>query len=110
MIFRNSAICLSCNTEIESKHRHDYIRCPCGSLAVDGGKEYLKRSAKDFNKVKETSVFIEAPTPERLTYEDKIEKCHRYGLCCIEGYIPNKFDTACAICPIAEKAKEQFIK
>jgi len=43
IIERNSALCLSCNTEIESVHRHDFKYCKCGNIAVDGGHEYLRR-------------------------------------------------------------------
>ncbi len=42
-ILRNSARCLECDDEIESEHRHDFVRCRCGNLAVDGGREYLRR-------------------------------------------------------------------
>lgn len=44
IILRNSAKCLNCNEEIESKHRHDLVDCECGGLAVDGGHNYIKRS------------------------------------------------------------------
>lgn len=43
VILRNSAKCLSCGDEIESKHRHDFVTCSCGNLSVDGGLCYLKR-------------------------------------------------------------------
>lgn len=43
-IVRNSVKCLLCDTEIESKHVHDFAWCPCGNVAVDGGQEYLKRA------------------------------------------------------------------
>lgn len=36
-LIRNSAHCLLCGDEIESKHRHDLRRCSCGNIAVDGG-------------------------------------------------------------------------
>ena len=55
-IIRNSAICLKCNVEIESKHVHDYVVCECGNIAVDGGNHYLKRSATDMNLIKDTSI------------------------------------------------------
>ena len=42
-IIRNSAQCLKCLDTIESKHVHDFRWCKCGSIAVDGGKAYLKR-------------------------------------------------------------------
>lgn len=44
MIKRNVVQCLKCNDIIESKHRHDFVSCRCGAIAVDGGKDYLKRS------------------------------------------------------------------
>ena len=28
---------------IESAHRHDFKFCKCGAVAVDGGKDYLRR-------------------------------------------------------------------
>lgn len=42
-ILINKARCPNCLDEIESTHRHDFVWCRCGSLAVDGGKDYLKR-------------------------------------------------------------------
>ncbi len=43
MIFRNSAICNQCKEEIVSRYTHDYNRCLCGAISVDGGNSYLKR-------------------------------------------------------------------
>jgi len=59
MIVRNSAKCLDCNEEIESRHRHDFVRCSCGNIAVDGGKDYLKRSYMDKARVQDTSIVRE---------------------------------------------------
>ena len=56
MIIRNSLLCLECNTEIESRHRHDYVSCPCGNAFVDGGKDYLRRGIKPDGKFKDTSI------------------------------------------------------
>lgn len=55
-IIRNSAKCLNCNEEIESKHRHDFCWCKCGNLAVDGGKDYLKRSGGHMGGIEDTSI------------------------------------------------------
>lgn len=41
--FKNQERCLNCHTTITSTHRHDYVSCPCGSIAVDGGNVYWKR-------------------------------------------------------------------
>jgi len=43
MIVRNSAKCLLCGEEIESRSTHDFRTCKCGNLSVDGGREYLRR-------------------------------------------------------------------
>jgi DNA-directed RNA polymerase subunit N (RpoN/RPB10) len=43
MIIENTVLCLSCGDKIVSKHRHDFVECTCGAVAVDGGQEYLRR-------------------------------------------------------------------
>lgn len=48
-IKRNKIKCLSCGDIIESTHVHDYKRCKCGKVAVDGGTEYLKRAYPEGN-------------------------------------------------------------
>jgi hypothetical protein len=60
-IVRNSALCLICNEEIKSRTRHDFVKCSCGNVCVDGGKDYLRRSVKDLSKYKDTSVTTGTP-------------------------------------------------
>lgn len=55
MIIANKAKCRRCGDIIESKHRHDYVSCKCGEIAVDGGRAYLRRSARDIRNVIELS-------------------------------------------------------
>jgi len=43
MIVQNAASCNGCGDFIVSKHRHDFVECTCGGIAVDGGQEYLRR-------------------------------------------------------------------
>jgi hypothetical protein len=43
-IFENKAKCLKCGEIIISKNRHDYSKCKCGNLAVDGGSWYARRA------------------------------------------------------------------
>lgn len=50
----NKVKCKKCNDTIESKHRHDFVYCNCMSIAVDGGKNYLKRVG-NINEFKELS-------------------------------------------------------
>jgi hypothetical protein len=54
-ISRNVAECTLCGSIIESKHIHDFVTCSCGNLSVDGGRDYIKRSAKDMTQVNELS-------------------------------------------------------
>ena len=36
------AICPKCNAFVYSRARHDFRWCPCKTMAVDGGFDYLK--------------------------------------------------------------------
>ena len=72
-ILQNQAKCLKCNTSIYSAHRHDYVTCPCGSLSVDGGLDYLKRGFKDKPNYIEESISISADLFDTLN--DKLEWC-----------------------------------
>ena len=42
-IISNKIKCKKSGDIIESKSTNDYKRCSCGTVAVDGGKDYLKR-------------------------------------------------------------------
>lgn len=59
MIQRNSAVCLKCGDEVESRHRHDFVTCSCGNISVDGGKDYLRRAAKT-DEWEDTSIEVKA--------------------------------------------------
>lgn len=45
---KNKAQCMLCKTIVESKHVHDFVRCACGEIFVDGGNDYWRAGAKDF--------------------------------------------------------------
>lgn len=34
--------CIKCGSVIQSMHRHDFKWCPCNTIAVDGGSDYLR--------------------------------------------------------------------
>ena len=42
-ILVNKIKCNKCGDIIESKSVHDFKFCKCGSVAVDGGHDYLRR-------------------------------------------------------------------
>ncbi len=46
-LLRNAARCHRCGDTIESKHGHDFVRCSCGGLFVDGGLGYARRGWSD---------------------------------------------------------------
>lgn len=41
----NRARCDECGDVIESRHRHDFVSCTCGTLYVDGGLSYTRRGS-----------------------------------------------------------------
>lgn len=45
---KNRAKCKLCQDIIESFHVHDYVTCSCGEIAVDGGQNYFKCSANNW--------------------------------------------------------------
>ena len=54
-IISNKIKCKKCGDIIESKSTNDYKKCFCGAVAVDGGKDYLKRigNGKDYEELSE---------------------------------------------------------
>lgn len=69
ILIRNSAKCLDCNKEIESKSTHDFKSCGCpNGLCVDGGLAYIRRSAMNLSRVEETSIY------EEVSYIGKLLK------------------------------------
>lgn len=59
MIIQNQVMCHNCSDQPYSRHRHDYVECLCGNVAVDGGMEYLRRVGGPY---KELSYSIEDKT------------------------------------------------
>ena len=58
VIVRNAVRCLKCDDIIESKFRHDFVTCKCGSISVDGGIDYLRHvgNLEDYEDLSEASV------------------------------------------------------
>ena len=49
--FQDGILCLQCDQAIYSKHRHDNKECMCKNANVDGGRDYFRYGAKDFNNI-----------------------------------------------------------
>ena len=60
-IKRNRAKCLVCGDILESVSTHDFRTCRCGSLSVDGGKDYVRRNFKEEVRFKELTEIEEIP-------------------------------------------------
>ena len=67
-IIVNKAKCKKCGDIIESKEVNDFKRCICGSIAVDGGLEYIKRVGNKEDVI-ELSKFENIVTKENKKYE-----------------------------------------
>lgn len=57
-IITNKIKCRTCGDVIESVFTHDLKRCQCGAVEIDGGKEYLRRSANSIDDFIELSTVI----------------------------------------------------
>ena len=75
-ILLNEAKCTKCGDVITSKHRHDYVKCKCGSIAVDGGMSYLRRSG-DINNYEDRSIVVSEPDMKKLL--EVAEWCRETG-------------------------------
>lgn len=54
----NAAKCLKCGDVIVSTHRHDFKSCKCGSVSVDGGLDYKRRSFKTPAEFEEHCAYV----------------------------------------------------
>ena len=80
-VVTNKVQCHKCADTIESTHRHDFVSCSCGNIAVDGGKEYLRRVGE--------GITTKSYTDMSETYEEEIETEY-------EKYLagkPSEYDT-----------------
>ena len=59
IIVINQITCKYCDSTIISRHRHDFVICECGKVAVDGGNSYLRRQGESGKDYIEQSVLIE---------------------------------------------------
>ena len=74
-IIRNRIRCKKCGDIIESYYCHDYRECSCGSCAVDGGRQYLRRCFAEQDGFEELSevIMVKFTEGQRL-YERRHEK------------------------------------
>ena len=73
VITQNAAVCHLCGEFIESKHGHDFKWCSCENVAVDGGKNYIRRAFND------KGTFTEMNEYRNMTVEELRGKISRYA-------------------------------
>ena len=89
----SKAKCLKCNDVIESKHRHDFVKCGCGEIFLDGGDEYIRAGANDLSNLWVYSDGGFYPTLDRDEALQKlIEEVEIDDMFDDEGYLDDDFD------------------
>lgn len=56
-VVRNRCQCRACGDIIESKYRHDFVRCRCGAIYTDGGTAYIRRGATHLEDIIDLSEY-----------------------------------------------------
>jgi ribosomal protein L37AE/L43A len=69
-------VCPSCKDVIYSRARHDFHRCSCGEVAVDGGFDYLKISYKT---VRPEVIVKEIDASKQELYDDWNNRLNKFG-------------------------------
>ena len=60
LLVRNAVRCIACDSILESKTRHDYVKCHCpNETACDGGLEYQRTLAVDLDLIEILSEYKE---------------------------------------------------
>ena len=75
----NSARCLQCQTVIQSVHVHDFARCACRRIFIDGGDEYFRfggdLQAFDVNWASELTQYVKNSL-DRTAVDVQITEMH----------------------------------
>ena len=73
-IIKNRVRCKSCGNIIESTSTHDIKSYRCGSITVDGGKDYIRRGFKEIVDLEDLSIcvyYLSDPQDKRLLEIEK---------------------------------------
>ena len=72
VLIKNAIRCKKCGEVIVSTYRHDFKTCSCGSCAVDGGFDYLRRCG-NFDDWEECSEYKEVDVEPKYQKGDKVK-------------------------------------
>lgn len=70
---RNRAKCKLCGSILESFHRNDYVTCQCGEISIEGGQDYFKCAARDWNNFLRLDDLDNEIIPKIFNEENKKE-------------------------------------
>ena len=73
----NTITCRKCGYTVYSRTRHDLRWCPCGTVAIDGGRDYIKITGS-YSLFRRGKLEIDATQKE--LYDDWNKGKDRYGL------------------------------
>lgn len=115
----NKIKCRKCGDIIESIDVHDFKWCSCGAVAVDGGREYLRRigNKEDFEELSHFIKLAEITTDGFEIVKDALSKkdisfrnthCHVCGSDYVsfqkgDGELINSDDTVALVCHDCKK-------
>lgn len=70
--------CPNCKEIIYSRARHDFKRCSCGNVFVDGGRDYIRYGGTE--NIKDIEIYeIELDVTERDLFDDWNNYKKKYG-------------------------------
>jgi len=64
----NRCKCRICGDIIESKYRHDFVTCNCGTIYTDGGIDYIRRGFKNPDDIIDMSEYWDDGENEKDKY------------------------------------------
>ena len=76
-MMKNKAYCKKCLDVIESKHRHDFVTCKCGSLSLDGGLAYRRVLWKGGDYADTYGAMNEEVAPDDITRTANVSAIER---------------------------------
>jgi hypothetical protein len=80
IITKSAALCLKCDDIIESQHRHDFVRCSCDAIFLDGGREYIRYGGNlsDIKLLTETrSKTVDEVKSDIIRYSNYTDDFHK---------------------------------
>ena len=80
MLTVNAICCPKCGDTIYSRARHDFHGCTCGSIFIDGGRDYMKVSAAPEIFAQLKTIKLELDVTDMQLYEDWAKGYNVYGL------------------------------